>query len=151
MGWPRDLFFVADEEVEEFKCSICLDVLRKPMKLMCKHIFCHRCIYDWVSSRVCQINILQPTCPLCRKKIHYVYHDKKKSDGTYRLVSTQFNRHISRNFLTRLYSIEMKCINEPKGCNATFLYSELKDHILDDCLFRNVSQVQVISLDTDTY
>uniref|UniRef100_A0AAY4ACU6 E3 ubiquitin-protein ligase TRIM39-like n=1 Tax=Denticeps clupeoides TaxID=299321 RepID=A0AAY4ACU6_9TELE len=47
--------------VEQFQCSICLDVFNDPVSTPCGHNFCITCIrQNWDSSAVCQ-------CPLCKE------------------------------------------------------------------------------------
>ncbi|XP_025417843.1 uncharacterized RING finger protein T02C1.1-like isoform X2 [Sipha flava] len=45
----------------DFTCSICLDTFKKPSVLECKHVFCYKCLKDWLSTK--------RTCPMCRKFI----------------------------------------------------------------------------------
>ncbi|VVC24143.1 Zinc finger, RING-type,Zinc finger, RING/FYVE/PHD-type,Zinc finger, RING-type, conserved site [Cinara cedri] len=42
----------------EFTCSICLELLKKPSKLECDHMFCSNCLEDWLRCN--------RTCPMCR-------------------------------------------------------------------------------------
>lgn len=41
---------------KDYKCSICLDLYKKPIMLKCQHVYCEACIHQWK----------EPTCPDCR-------------------------------------------------------------------------------------
>lgn len=63
MRWP-DIDEAANpiglEELPQdvYDCSICLDVLRGPMRSACSHFFCQDCIVRWLQN--------SSHCPLCR-------------------------------------------------------------------------------------
>lgn len=42
-------------------CSICVEKINNPHKLICNHSFCKTCIFKWFN--------ISKTCPLCRKSI----------------------------------------------------------------------------------
>ena len=44
-------------------CSICLDTVKIPTKLGCSHVFCLKCIVNWIGA-LSSLNNLK--CPLCR-------------------------------------------------------------------------------------
>jgi SNF2 family DNA or RNA helicase len=47
-------------------CYICLDTIKDPvMEPNCQNIFCGKCLLKWIEQ-----NQHNPTCPLCRRKIH---------------------------------------------------------------------------------
>ena len=43
-------------------CSICLDKMKKKISTECGHIFCNKCIIQWVRSN----NANKNKCPICR-------------------------------------------------------------------------------------
>ncbi|XP_037570887.1 RING finger protein 151 isoform X2 [Dermacentor silvarum] len=45
---------------EELICVICHSVLREPVECPCRHVFCRRCISEWVRKN--------NSCPVCRKR-----------------------------------------------------------------------------------
>lgn len=42
-------------------CSVCLDVIKEPKELSCKHVFCQLCIENWLK--------INKSCPCCRTMI----------------------------------------------------------------------------------
>ncbi|PHH70915.1 hypothetical protein CDD80_5662 [Ophiocordyceps camponoti-rufipedis] len=64
---PNPRFDLADASVmayirgaQQRRCTLCLDPLRDPAATQCGHVFCWRCIADWVREK--------PECPLCRRE-----------------------------------------------------------------------------------
>uniref|UniRef100_A0A8C4XDD6 B30.2/SPRY domain-containing protein n=1 Tax=Erpetoichthys calabaricus TaxID=27687 RepID=A0A8C4XDD6_ERPCA len=52
---------VATGLVDEFTCSLCMDILTDPVSIPCGHSFCLECLTDcWDQSQVCR-------CPQCRE------------------------------------------------------------------------------------
>ena len=47
-------------------CSICLEKPTSPTALVCKHVFCIKCLTDWLSQA--------DTCPNCRKRVGMVWN-----------------------------------------------------------------------------
>lgn len=45
---------------EELICVICHSVLHEPVECHCRHVFCRRCITEWVRKN--------NSCPVCRKR-----------------------------------------------------------------------------------
>ncbi|XP_061702887.1 RING finger protein 151 [Syngnathoides biaculeatus] len=86
-------------------CAICQGVLRCPVRAACRHVFCKKCILQWLKR--------QETCPCCRKAINactiFVLFKLSKSIGRMRI----------------------KCKNEIRGCPATFPLSEQDCHSLN--------------------
>uniref|UniRef100_A0A3B3V0T7 RING-type domain-containing protein n=1 Tax=Poecilia latipinna TaxID=48699 RepID=A0A3B3V0T7_9TELE len=52
--------------LEEFSCSICLDLLKNPVTIPCGHSFCKNCIKNYWDEDKDQKKIY--TCPQCRKE-----------------------------------------------------------------------------------
>ena len=40
------------------QCAVCQDALKRPVVLVCRHIFCEDCISEWAER--------QHSCPMCR-------------------------------------------------------------------------------------
>lgn len=56
MGY--DLLRFISEVDEEFHCSICTMVLEDPVQSPCEHLFCNKCITDWLATdRRCPVDL----------------------------------------------------------------------------------------------
>lgn len=55
-------------KVINIECPICLDVAYNPIKLHCKHQFCHYCIQKWSVQYVYFKKLVQ--CPYCRDLLY---------------------------------------------------------------------------------
>ncbi|XP_060794821.1 RING finger protein 151, partial [Neoarius graeffei] len=95
-GYEVDLF--VDPPDYDLLCIICKGVLRCPVRVACNHVFCKKCILQWMRR--------QETCPCCRKPV------------SQRLMFVMFklSKSIGR--------LPIKCRNEQQGCTATFPLSE---------------------------
>ncbi|XP_053541154.1 RING finger protein 151 [Ictalurus punctatus] len=95
-GYEVDLF--VDSPDHDLICIICKGVLRCPVRVACNHVFCKKCILQWMRR--------QETCPCCRKPVNH------------RLMFVMFklSKSIGR--------LPIKCRNEQQGCTATFPLSE---------------------------
>lgn len=129
-----------DEVDEEFKCSICLNVLERPVHGSCGHLFCLTCISVWlesssshgygsplsssVGSRLSRRGLTVGTCPVDRKEL-------RKED----LVE------VALPFRAFLFRLNIKCDYEPFGCKAVVPFGSLKDHVRD-CNFNPDEQVE---------
>eukprot|EP00928_Gymnodinium_smaydae_P030523 TRINITY_DN22680_c0_g2_i1.p1 TRINITY_DN22680_c0_g2~~TRINITY_DN22680_c0_g2_i1.p1 ORF type:complete len:545 (+),score=92.99 TRINITY_DN22680_c0_g2_i1:96-1730(+) len=58
-----------DPALAEFTCPICLVLFWQPVRTVCGHAFCERCL---LRSVLAQLNMEQPdvSCPLCRHPLH---------------------------------------------------------------------------------
>ncbi|XP_060847007.1 RING finger protein 151-like isoform X2 [Rhopalosiphum padi] len=45
----------------DLTCSICFDVFEKPSELNCSHVFCFKCVKNWMRNN--------RSCPICRRTI----------------------------------------------------------------------------------
>lgn len=83
-------------------CSICRETLAEPMKTACGHVFCNRCITEWLAT------INHTTCPTCRT--HVATTDLRpvtQEPGTAAEVYETTSSEIS-NFVARLQSPPFK-------------------------------------------
>ncbi|XP_037523458.1 RING finger protein 151 [Rhipicephalus sanguineus] len=95
---------------EELICAICHSVLRDPVECPCHHVFCRRCIWEWVHK--------DNSCPICRKR------------GISAVTPVP---PFVRNMLN---SLKVKCRNA--GCNAR-VPAESFVHHTSACEFHEVS------------
>ena len=58
-------------------CSICLEKYKNPRKTQCGHIFCSKCICDWMNEKDYYGCSAAP-CPLCRSKVGFLSRINKK-------------------------------------------------------------------------
>jgi len=79
---------MADDQIANDECGICLETLNSAVTLPCNHKFCAACLDGWKSKFGAQYQKKEKTklCPLCRKKIppskdmllQLEYHRKEK-------------------------------------------------------------------------
>ncbi|XP_066545262.1 RING finger protein 151 [Amia ocellicauda] len=109
-GYDVELFAEAPDY--DLICTICRGVLRCPVRVACNHVFCKRCILQWLKR--------QETCPCCRKPVNQ----------SLMFVMYKLSKAISR--------LQIKCKNEIHGCTATFPLSEQYCHSTG-CLFERTA------------
>ncbi|KAL1475582.1 hypothetical protein MTO96_003556 [Rhipicephalus appendiculatus] len=95
---------------EELICTVCHSVLRDPVECPCRHVFCRRCIYEWIRK--------DNSCPVCRKR---------------NVTALTPVPPFVRNMVNRL---KVKCRNA--GCNAR-MPAESFLHHMSACEFHEVS------------
>ena len=54
-------------------CSICIDKVKFPYPLVCKHSFCGSCLDKWKENH--------DSCPLCRQPLEVVKHRTTRSNS----------------------------------------------------------------------
>ena len=101
-GFDRDRF--TSEVDDEFICSICLGVLRRPVQLTCEHMFCHNCIDRWRQDN--------QACPNCR---HFINETGRLSPP-------------SRALMSLLNKLTLYCCFRSLGCNETVSLSSIIKH-----------------------
>ena len=107
-GIPFQNLYNPDESLlSNLKCSICLNLIWKPIELNeCGHTFCEYCIDQSLEKS-------GNFCPLCKTK--------------------PITKRISKTLLRFLNQVKIKCPN--KGCNITPDYSDYLSH-LEKCNYR---------------
>jgi hypothetical protein len=58
--------------ITTMNCSICLDNVNEPRKLLCDHVYCDGCISTWLSKN--------KTCPSCRVDLEDALKENEKID-----------------------------------------------------------------------
>ena len=52
------------------ECIICLGDLTNPARInRCQHIFCYKCLKNWIDTIVTTRADVKPSCPTCRQNI----------------------------------------------------------------------------------
>ncbi|KAJ5881166.1 uncharacterized protein N7473_012219 [Penicillium subrubescens] len=59
--------------LKAYQCPVCMDTLEDATSTSCGHLFCHKCIVEYLQSvddqRIDQGKQAKGTCPVCRKTI----------------------------------------------------------------------------------
>ena len=90
-------------------CSICLDDLKNPRKTQCNHIFCYKCVYNWINEKN-YYGEKNNSCPLCRRNmgvLSRVNMKLKKNEKINRKI-TKKKEPIKRVYRTRYKVAEEK-------------------------------------------
>src|SRR5688500_3447533 len=103
----EDHFFCAAVS-DDFKCSICLGVIRVPMQLQCEHMYCNQCITAFIQNASRSTH----SCPLDRQT-----------------ASMADVRPAQRNVTNFIDSLHMKCVNYREGCDWEGLLNTLRAHL----------------------
>ena len=61
MGYPVETCLNPGDQIEDFICSICLDIMENPVILPCSHKYCRKCMNDIINPK---------KCALCRHYFH---------------------------------------------------------------------------------
>lgn len=102
---------------EEFKCSICLNVLENPVHGTCGHVFCRLCIMTWLESGSQsrsghrRLRVLG-TCPVDRQTLH--------QDDLIE-AALPFKALLSR--------LKIRCDYADYGCSQVVMMGSLSDHM----------------------
>ena len=94
-----------EDELDEFICSICQDILEEPVVTQCcRQSFCKVCINQWLSSN--------NTCPYDRKKL-----------------SVNQLSPLPRMYINLLNKLNIKCVNYGNGCQSIVRFEEMSNHM----------------------
>ena len=97
---------------EEFKCSICLNVLEKPVHGTCGHVFCRLCIMTWLVRPGHRRVRVFGTCPVDRQTLH--------QDDLIE-AALPFKALLSR--------LRIRCDYAEYGCSQVVMVASLMDHV----------------------
>jgi E3 ubiquitin-protein ligase RNF5 len=59
----------------QFECNICLDMAEEPVITLCGHLFCWKCIYEWMRPRnptntPADLEQAECPCPVCKSLVN---------------------------------------------------------------------------------
>ena len=105
---------VKGNDLDEFTCGICLNVLNKPVVVQCcRQSFCKHCIQQWL--------IQNKTCPNDRQT-----------------VTTLDITPAPRLILNVLNNMRIRCDRYLDGCRAVVTIGQIDEHV-DECEFYQCS------------
>ena len=92
------------KEKEEWICPICMEEFREPSVTKCGHVFCRRCISEWL--------LRSDVCPTCNRKhvkaseLIYIKgqgqsEDRPEPDNT--LKANNWSKSLARFFKVKIY------------------------------------------------
>ncbi|KAM9836971.1 E3 ubiquitin-protein ligase TRIM21-like [Aulostomus maculatus] len=132
--------------VDQFRCSICLDIFRDPVSIPCGHNFCLECIkHFWDKSK------RKSDCPLC-KEIFIRRPDLRINVGL-KDITEQFKRsqrqkssrvRPSRKGIPDQFTVNVPCdscnskaVKSCLVCQASYCESHLVPHLLDPVMTKH--------------
>lgn len=120
----------------KFKCSICSDVMRNPVQCTRKHLFCSKCIHEWLKTK--------KFCPVCRSSLTKELLTKNNRIEHLigdLVVRCQHSNQISSSnsaFTTpaaKRSRIESSGSKIQTGCEWKGAISSLQNHVENECDF----------------
>ena len=93
-------------------CPICLDTVKIPTELGCSHVFCLKCIINWIGSWSSLANL---KCPLCRSYVDMLEFGAREF----------YNKDI--HFLVHAYQFIQRSPNNSKREILTLLQNEFDE------------------------
>ncbi|KAL9360798.1 hypothetical protein Peur_048921 [Populus x canadensis] len=135
----KDHHFLVDADLEEefsdsFRCSVCLDLLYKPIVLSCGHISCFWCVHKSMNG------LRESKCPICR---HPYNHFPTICQMLHFLLFKLYPMVYTRREEQTLEEEKERGLFSPqfgyKECNSDLKHHHPRDrkHALDSCFFRN--------------
>jgi hypothetical protein len=117
MGGYNEHIFVKGQNIADFVCSICMDVVREPMETECGHLFCKTCVEKFLDRSGGK----EVQCPMKCQSI---------SRSTIRPLGPFTKR--------TLMSFKVVCEYQGNGCDWTGVLKDLTDTHLPQCTFSTV-------------
>lgn len=97
--------------VEDYTCSICMNIYTCPVKLTCGHIFCFDCM------KKCRSSAIQFNCPMCRASITNFSLDQSTKDKVEELYVRCFNDECRVNLKKKHYAEHIEnCLYNKGSC-----------------------------------
>ena len=53
---PKIIYVDESKIYPALNCSMCLEIFENPKRLGCAHVFCHKCIFEWIWTTACEKN-----------------------------------------------------------------------------------------------
>ncbi|CAM9843256.1 unnamed protein product, partial [Heterosigma akashiwo] len=107
--------FVRPERISpQLLCTICQEVLERPVQTPCEHLFCEDELLDWLSKK--------QTCPVDQ-----------------RLIKPDEICQASRIVTNLLGELERYCIFKDKGCYWTGPCERLQSHLDEECMHQELA------------
>jgi len=72
----------------ELECSVCNDLLFKPVSINCGHTFCRECLGNIIKTK--------PQCPLCRTPCFLQENNLKENITLRTIIENKYSSHIAR-------------------------------------------------------
>lgn len=104
-GYDSEIFAEPPEKLEEYKCPVCLYIMREPHLTRCGHHFCLKCIE--------KILAVTGPCPVCKTQGLQTFPDK--------------------NMERKILALRARCRNT--GCSWSQDFSSLEHHLSVECTF----------------
>jgi hypothetical protein len=113
---------------EKFVCSICREVLNRPLQCKDDHAFCKECIYSWLEHN--------NTCPVCREQL----------TPDMLSVNRSIEAMIARTRVRCIYSQQgpktspsshekKKTKTNMSNCQWVGVYKDIFSHLQNDCIY----------------
>lgn len=99
----EEYLLVSKQEIEDYICSVCLNLLHNPVLTPCGHHFCKKCIDEILKNK-------EPSCPI----------DRENLTG----YSPFINKHLQR----KINHIKIKCPQYKLNCNWKGEIDSLEKH-----------------------
>ena len=109
MGYDFTRLVFPVEVDAEMSCSICHGVLEDPQMTECGHVFCSKCITQWLCSK--------QTCPMDRNS-----------------VTIADLKPVEKNIKDKLSGLEIRCEND--GCSVTLPLFNITKHAKEECEYK---------------
>ncbi len=131
-GWSSDRF---DENMESFKCGICLEVQRDAMASDCGHSYCQLCITR-------SAHFFQNKCPSCRTITTQLAPDfKSRMIINGKPIRCKYEGCLFKDAVSRIFQHEFICeyqLVSCKDCKEMVCQKDMGLHLSETCEYRKI-------------